>query len=87
MPNKCLYFMFHYMCVLKLYKLRGVELCVVATNVSTMTAEYCHPKTTPDMSIALAVRCSVALPGGTTSLSCRQSFSKKLIHFETFKVK
>ncbi|KAH9524746.1 hypothetical protein Btru_027688, partial [Bulinus truncatus] len=39
------------------------ELCIVVTNVNQMTPLYCHPKTTPDMSIRLAVRMSLSIPG------------------------
>ncbi|XP_074660445.1 uncharacterized protein LOC141912914 isoform X2 [Tubulanus polymorphus] len=46
----------------QLYKRYGVELCVIVTNVSNMQCEYCHPKTTPDLSIARALRMSIALP-------------------------
>ena len=48
---------------MKVYDNYGHELCITATNVSTMTVEYFHPKTTPDMAVALAVKCSAALPG------------------------
>ncbi|ELT93006.1 hypothetical protein CAPTEDRAFT_220516 [Capitella teleta] len=48
---------------MELYKLRGVELCTVASNLSTMTPEYCHVKTTPDMCVARAIRSSASLPG------------------------
>lgn len=47
----------------QLYRERGKELCVVVTNITTMSAEYFHPKTTPDVAIALAVRMSMSLPG------------------------
>ncbi|KAK6194958.1 hypothetical protein SNE40_000482 [Patella caerulea] len=47
----------------EVYRLYGIELCVVVTNLSQMSTEYCHPKTTPDMSIRLAVRMSMAIPG------------------------
>ena len=46
--------------VLKMY---GRELCIVVTNVSMMTAEYCHPKTTPDLPVRDAVCMSMAIPG------------------------
>lgn len=39
------------------------ELCIVVTNLNQMTTEYCHPKTTPDMAVRLAVRMSMAIPG------------------------
>ncbi|KAH9524747.1 hypothetical protein Btru_027689 [Bulinus truncatus] len=39
------------------------ELCIVVTNVNQMTPLYCHPKTTPDMPIRLAVRMSLGIPG------------------------
>lgn len=40
----------------------GRELCVPVTNVSRMATEYCHPKTTPDMPVRLAVGMSMSLP-------------------------
>ena len=46
-----------------LYKERGVELCVVVTNLNLMKSEFCHPKTTPDMPIRVALRMSMAIPG------------------------
>ncbi|KAK7494691.1 hypothetical protein BaRGS_00014089 [Batillaria attramentaria] len=39
------------------------ELCVVVTNLNQMSTEYCHPKTTPDMPVRVAVRMSMAIPG------------------------
>ena len=47
----------------QVYENYGNELCIVATNVSTMTVEYFHPKTTPDITVSLAAKCSSALPG------------------------
>lgn len=41
----------------------GRELCVVVTNLSQMSTEYFHPKTTPNTPIRTAVRMSTALPG------------------------
>ena len=41
----------------------GVELCIVAVNLSNRCEEYFHPKTTPDMPIKLATRMSSSLPG------------------------
>ncbi|KAK7108929.1 uncharacterized protein [Littorina saxatilis] len=41
----------------------GKELCVVVTNLNQMSTEYCHPKTTPDMAVRMAVRMSMAIPG------------------------
>ncbi|XP_076470074.1 uncharacterized protein LOC143300350 [Babylonia areolata] len=38
------------------------ELCVVVTNLNQMSTEYCHPKTTPDMAVRLAVRMSMSIP-------------------------
>ncbi|KAL8586395.1 hypothetical protein ACOMHN_023010 [Nucella lapillus] len=46
----------------QLYHKTGRELCIVVTNLSQMSAEYCHPKTTPDMPIRLAVRMSLSFP-------------------------
>ena len=40
----------------------GRELCVPITNITRMCAEYCHPKTTPDMPVRLAVAMSMSLP-------------------------
>ncbi|XP_069124132.1 uncharacterized protein [Argopecten irradians] len=47
----------------QLYKFNGKELCVVVTNINNMAEEYCHPKTTPDMPVRLAVRMSMSIPG------------------------
>ncbi|XP_021350464.1 uncharacterized protein LOC110448514 isoform X2 [Mizuhopecten yessoensis] len=44
------------------------ELCVVVTNLNHMSEEYCHPKTTPDMPIRLAVRMSMSIPGKANTL-------------------
>ena len=52
----------------QVYKKYGKELCIVATNVSTMSVEYFHPKTTPDVPVAVAVRASIAIPGNLRSL-------------------
>ncbi|CAH1792965.1 unnamed protein product [Owenia fusiformis] len=46
----------------ELYQKTGKELCIIVTNLTTMSVEYFHPKTTPNVSIALAVRMSIALP-------------------------
>ncbi len=40
----------------------GRELCVPICNLTRMTTEYCHPKTTPDMPARLAVAISMSLP-------------------------
>jgi predicted acylesterase/phospholipase RssA len=40
----------------------GRELCVPITNVSRMSIEYCHPKTTPNMPVRVAVTISMSLP-------------------------
>jgi predicted acylesterase/phospholipase RssA len=40
----------------------GRELCVPITNVSRMSVEYCHPKTTPNMPVRVAVTVSMSLP-------------------------
>ena len=48
---------------LQVYKEFEKELCCVVTNLSQMTTEYCHPKTTPDMPIRVAIRMSMAIPG------------------------
>ncbi|XP_059158896.1 uncharacterized protein LOC131942945 [Physella acuta] len=50
-----------------LYKEKQMELCVVVTNLNQMRAEYCHPKTTPDMPIREALRMSMAIPGVFTA--------------------
>eukprot|EP00794_Sanderia_malayensis_P003397 gene3397-3887_t len=41
----------------------GRELCIVVTNLSQMTTEYFHPKTTPNTPVRTAVRMSTAMPG------------------------
>ena len=40
----------------------GRELCIPITNITRMVTEYCHPKTTPDMPVRLAVAMSMSLP-------------------------
>jgi arachidonate 5-lipoxygenase len=40
----------------------GRELCIPVTNLTRMQTEYCHPKTTPDMPVRLAVGMSMSLP-------------------------
>ena len=40
----------------------GRELCIPITNITRMVTEYCHPKTTPDMPVRLAVGMSMSLP-------------------------
>ncbi|KAI8521357.1 hypothetical protein Bbelb_011110 [Branchiostoma belcheri] len=47
----------------QLYKMSGIELCIVVTNLDQMTEEYCHVKTTPDLPIRKAVRMSMSIPG------------------------
>ncbi|XP_033741846.1 uncharacterized protein YqhO-like [Pecten maximus] len=47
----------------QLYDFGGKELCIVVTNINNMAEEYCHPKTTPDMPVRLAVRMSMSIPG------------------------
>ena len=49
--------------LLQVYQKYGNTLCIVVTNLSQMTTEYCHPKTTPDMPIRVAIRMSMAIPG------------------------
>jgi arachidonate 5-lipoxygenase len=47
---------------LQVFEKFGKELCIVVTNVSQGTAEYCHHKTTPHLSIITAVRMSLTTP-------------------------
>ncbi|XP_021371602.1 uncharacterized protein LOC110462095 [Mizuhopecten yessoensis] len=47
----------------QVYKMFNKELCLVMINVNNMREEYCHPKTTPKMSVRLALRMSVSYPG------------------------
>ncbi|XP_059159411.1 uncharacterized protein LOC131943353 [Physella acuta] len=47
----------------QVYQTFNRELCVVVTNLNQMTSLYCHPKTTPDMPVRLAVRMSISIPG------------------------
>ncbi|KAL3832371.1 hypothetical protein ACJMK2_024021 [Sinanodonta woodiana] len=47
----------------ELYRDTGKELCIVVTNLNMMDAEYCHPKTSPDLPIRTAVRMSMSIPG------------------------
>ncbi|MEQ1503586.1 MAG: patatin-like phospholipase family protein [Myxococcota bacterium] len=46
----------------QVYERCGRELCVPVTNLTRMCTEYCHPKTTPDMPVRLAVGMSMSLP-------------------------
>ncbi|KAH9505197.1 hypothetical protein Btru_058930 [Bulinus truncatus] len=46
-----------------IYKEKNIELCVVVTNLNQLTAEYCHIKTTPHMSVRDALRMSMSIPG------------------------
>ena len=48
---------------LQLYKKKGIELCLVGCNLTTMNVMYFHPKTTPDVPIATAIKASMAIPG------------------------
>ncbi|XP_033752157.1 uncharacterized protein LOC117335970 [Pecten maximus] len=47
----------------QVYKKYDKELCIVIINVNNMQEEYCHPKTTPKMSVRRALRMSVSYPG------------------------
>jgi arachidonate 5-lipoxygenase len=47
----------------QVYKKYGRELCIVVTNVSNGCVEYCHVKTTPNLSIVDALRMTLAAPG------------------------
>ncbi|XP_076468885.1 uncharacterized protein LOC143299503 isoform X2 [Babylonia areolata] len=58
---------------LQLYHQRGKELCIVVTNLTQMDIQYCHPKTTPNMPIRLAVRMSLSIP--VLFAAVRHSFS------------
>lgn len=40
----------------------GRELCVPVTNLTRMCTEFCHPKTTPNLSVRMAVATSMSLP-------------------------
>ncbi|MBK8459947.1 MAG: patatin-like phospholipase family protein [Micropruina sp.] len=46
----------------QLLECTGRELCVAVTNVTRMMTEYCHPKTTPNMPVRVAIRMSMSLP-------------------------
>ncbi|XP_055997677.1 uncharacterized protein LOC125647015 [Ostrea edulis] len=45
------------------YEQTGKEVCIVVTNLNYLKEEYCHPKTTPDMPVRLAIRMSCSFPG------------------------
>ena len=47
---------------LQIYETYGRELCIPITNVTRMMTEYCHVKTTPNMSVRTAARTSMSLP-------------------------
>ena len=46
----------------QLYEQSGRELCVPVCNVTRLETEYCHPKTTPELPVRVAVAMSMALP-------------------------
>ena len=48
---------------MKLYEESSKELCIVLTDISKVSIEYCHPKTTPNLSIREAVFMSLTIPG------------------------
>jgi arachidonate 5-lipoxygenase len=48
---------------MQLYQKYSRELCVVVTNISEKSVEYCHIKTTPDLPIIDALRMTMATPG------------------------
>ena len=60
--------LFWYPLSFQIYERYGNELCIVASNINTMTLEYFHPKTTPDMDIAVAIKCTTTVPGTIISL-------------------
>jgi NTE family protein len=47
----------------ELYETLGTELVTVTSNITTCTTQYCDRFKTPDLSIALAVSMSCAVPG------------------------
>ncbi|XP_066912255.1 uncharacterized protein [Clytia hemisphaerica] len=57
----------------QVFEMYGRELCIVVTNLSQMSTEYFHPKTTPNTPIRMAVRMSAALPGVFQSVRYRLS--------------
>eukprot|EP00058_Branchiostoma_floridae_P025461 XP_002610951.1 hypothetical protein BRAFLDRAFT_105617 [Branchiostoma floridae] len=63
----------------QLYKMRGIELCIVVTNLDQQTEEYCHVKTTPDLPIRKAVRMSMSIPGWWLSMKEEDSFFNRLV--------
>lgn len=46
----------------QLFERCGRELAIPVTNVSRMTTEFCHVKTTPNMPVRVATRMSMSLP-------------------------
>ncbi|XP_071803371.1 uncharacterized protein [Asterias amurensis] len=56
----------------QVYDTYQTEICIVVTNVNLMDAEYCHVKTTPNMSVRMAARMSMAIPG----LFCAVQYSQ-----------
>lgn len=62
----------------ELYDLTGRELCIVVTNLNKMCAEYCHPKTTPDLPVRLAVRMTMSFPVLYQPVECEINGVKSL---------
>ncbi|XP_038044381.1 uncharacterized protein LOC119719130 [Patiria miniata] len=56
----------------QIYDKFNTEVCVVVTNVNVMDAEYCHVKTTPNMSVRTAMRMSMAIPGLFTAVKYKR---------------
>ena len=47
----------------QIYQKYKRELCIIVTNLSHMSTEYLHVKTTPQMPVRIAVRMSMSIPG------------------------
>nr|KAG5705180.1 hypothetical protein BaRGS_030897 [Batillaria attramentaria] len=56
----------------QMYQQMDKMVCIVVTNLSQMATEYCHPKTTPEMPIRVAVRMSMAIPGMFSAMKYEQ---------------
>ena len=60
----------------QLYERCGRELAIPVTNVTRMMTEFCHIKTTPNMSVRVATRMSMSLPVLLQPISLQSVFDR-----------
>jgi len=60
----------------QLHERCGRELAIPVTNVTRMTTEFCHIKTTPNMAVRVATRMSMSLPVLLQPISLRSVYDR-----------